>query len=277
MRCCFAAAVFVCQTTFAGPLPVPDFTAVADIRPEFENPPVMGVDAHGSAGFRYVAATGELSWTIEYEGLTSTPNGVHIHGPADPDQNAAIIVNLLVNSDSADSPIVGSVMISETNAETIFQGLSYVNLHTAANGGGEARGQLVIVGDETYETAMDPTQENHGVMGADGASGTAVFDYDLDSDTLSWVIEYQGMTATPTGGHIHAPADIGANAGIVLNLLANSASAESPIIGSIDAPTPALLGMIFAGRSYVNLHTPMNGAGEIRGQLATIIYADGFE
>lgn len=254
-----------------------DFIAVSDIRPEFEVPPVMGVDAHGSSGVRYDADSGVLSWVIEYTGLTSTPSGAHIHGPATPDNNADIIVDLLANSPSAESPIVGSVMIDATTAAIIASDLSYINLHTTANSSGEARGQQILLGDETFEASLDPDQESHEVVDADDATGRAVFRYDLDRDRLSWVIDYSGLTDTPTGGHIHAPADPGVNAGVVLDLLVNSQGSESPIVGRITGPDPELLGFMFAQRGYVNLHTPTNSAGEVRGQLAPIVFTDGFE
>ena len=85
------------------------------------------------------------------------------------------------------------------------------------------------------------------------------------------------MTEDPTGGHIHGPAEPGVNAGVVLNLLANSNGSASPIIGSIEAPGFDLLGMMYGRRGYVNLHTPTNGSGEIRGLILPTVFMDGFE
>ena len=74
---------------------------------------------------------------------------------------------------------------------------------------------------------------------------------------------YSGLTGALTGAHIHGPAAAGANAGIVVPF----ANSPSPIVGEAKL-TPAQAGDLMAGLYYVNLHTPGNPGGEIRGQLA---------
>jgi hypothetical protein len=94
-------------------------------------------------------------------------------------------------------------------------------------------------------------------------TGTADVQYDRDTGTLRYSITYSGLTGPLTGAHIHGPAAMGANAGIVVPF-ANSAS---PIKGEAKI-NPTQAGDLMAGLYYVNLHTAANPGGEIRGQLA---------
>jgi hypothetical protein len=64
----------------------------------------------------------------------------HIHGPADPGKNAGVVVPL---TGSLKSPIKGSKVLTSAEVADLEAGKYYVNIHTAANKGGEIRGQLM--------------------------------------------------------------------------------------------------------------------------------------
>jgi hypothetical protein len=83
-------------------------------------------------------ATNKLSWDVAYSGLTGPALAAHLHGPADPGQNAGVAVPLKVTP----SPITGSKVLTSAQAADLEAGKYYVNIHTAANKGGELRGQL---------------------------------------------------------------------------------------------------------------------------------------
>ncbi len=85
-------------------------------------------------------ATKTLTWTVEYSGLSGPATAAHIHGPADPGADAAIVVPFTGN---LASPIKGSATLTDTQIAQLEAGKWYVNIHTAANKGGEIRGQLV--------------------------------------------------------------------------------------------------------------------------------------
>jgi len=93
--------------------------------------------------------------------------------------------------------------------------------------------------------------------------GTATASLDTTTKTLSWTVDYSGLSGPATAAHIHGPADPGANAGIVVPFSGNLAS---PIKGSATL-TDAQIAQLEAGRWYVNIHTEANKPGEIRGQL----------
>lgn len=67
---------------------------------------------------------------------------------------------------------------------------------------------------------------------------------------------------TQTAAHIHGPAPVGTNAGILISLPTGSFSNFS--LGTL---TPAQIADLKAGLWYVNIHTTANPGGIIRGQL----------
>ena len=82
--------------------------------------------------------TRALNYKVEYAGLTGLATAAHIHGPAAPGANGPVMVPFA----SAASPIAGSVTLTADQRDALMAGQTYVNVHTAANPGGEIRGQL---------------------------------------------------------------------------------------------------------------------------------------
>jgi hypothetical protein len=98
---------------------------------------------------------------------------------------------------------------------------------------------------------------------ASSGKGMATASLDTTTKTLTWTVDYSGLSGPATAAHIHGPADPGANAGIVVPFTGNLAS---PIKGSATL-TDAQIAQLEAGKWYVNIHTEANKPGEIRGQL----------
>jgi hypothetical protein len=68
---------------------------------------------------------------------------MHFHGAADPGTNAGVQVNIGSIS-GLGSPTAGSTTITGAQGADLVAGLWYVNIHTAANPGGEIRGQVAV-------------------------------------------------------------------------------------------------------------------------------------
>src|SRR6266478_8142831 len=98
---------------------------------------------------------------------------------------------------------------------------------------------------------------------ASQGKGMATASLDTATKTLTWTVDYSGLSGPATAAHIHGPADPGANAGVLVPFTGDLAS---PIKGSA-ALTDAQISDLEAGKLYVNLHTAANKPGEIRGQL----------
>ena len=93
----------------------------------------------GTGTFTYDAATHTLNYNVTYEGLSGPAGAAHIHGPAEPGANAPPVVPFA----NAASPITGTATLTDAQAADLAAGKWYVNVHTAANRGGEIRGQIV--------------------------------------------------------------------------------------------------------------------------------------
>ena len=83
--------------------------------------------------------TSVLSWTVTYSGLTGPVKAGHFHGPAVAGANAGVALGF---TGSVESPVKGSATLTAAQIEDLAAGKWYVNLHTAANPGGELRGQV---------------------------------------------------------------------------------------------------------------------------------------
>ena len=101
------------------------------------------------------------------------------------------------------------------------------------------------------------------------ASGTADVTYNKDTKTLTYTVNWNGLTGKPTMAHIHGVAPKGTNSGVkhdLTNVLVKETSGsftDSVKIDASDIKEDSLL----SGFYYFNIHTPANPGGEIRGQI----------
>ena len=102
-----------------------------------EVPPVTGTGT-GAAVVNLDTATKQITYTVTYSGLSGPAKAAHIHCGAAAGANAGVAVPFK----STDSPITGSATLTDAQIADLEAGKCYVNIHTAANGGGELRAQL---------------------------------------------------------------------------------------------------------------------------------------
>ena len=94
----------------------------------------------GTATVTVDTAAKTVTWNVTYSGLTGPAGAAHIHGPAGPHDNAGVVVN--IGTGGLASPITGTAPITDAQIADLAAGKDYINIHTAANKGGEIRGQL---------------------------------------------------------------------------------------------------------------------------------------
>ena len=129
----------VCAMACAVPAGAETVTLKGDLKGANEVPPNTST-ASGTAEASFDTATRRLSWTVNYSGLTGPASGAHFHGPAEAGRNAGIVLPF---PGAITSPITGSSTLNEAQAADLLAGRWYANIHTAANPGGELRGQMV--------------------------------------------------------------------------------------------------------------------------------------
>ena len=93
----------------------------------------------GTADIDYDAATKKMSWKLTYSGLSGPATAAHFHGPAEAGKNAGVALAI---PNATSSPAEGSATLTDAQAADLMAGKYYVNVHTAANPGGEIRGQV---------------------------------------------------------------------------------------------------------------------------------------
>jgi hypothetical protein len=97
------------------------------------------------------------------------------------------------------------------------------------------------------------------------STGTGVLSgtYDTATGQMCWTVSFSGLTGTAISAHFHGPAPVGKAAGV---LLAATGWGKSPIEGCAK-PTELFVKYLNEGNIYFNIHTFVNKAGEIRGQV----------
>ena len=113
----------------------------ADLTAAAEVPPSKSTGS-GVAEMSLDTVTHELSWDVTFKGFSSDVVAAHIHGPAQPGQNAGVVIPFPKNPTS---PLHGSAKLTEEEQNQIMAGAYYVNVHTRNNPSGAVRGQLVVV------------------------------------------------------------------------------------------------------------------------------------
>ncbi len=108
----------------------------ADLKAASEVPPTNSKGS-GSVTATYDTASKKLSWKGSYKDLSGPATAAHFHiGEAG--KNGAVAVPI----SPATSPLEGSATLTDAQASELLAGRMYVNVHTAANRGGEIRGQI---------------------------------------------------------------------------------------------------------------------------------------
>ena len=102
--------------------------------------------ATGATGFGRLSIEGNaLTYRINFSDLSGPATAAHIHGPADTENPADVMIGL--NFTAATSGALSGTLdlstLSADQANSIRTGSAYVNIHTLAHPDGEIRGQLV--------------------------------------------------------------------------------------------------------------------------------------
>ena len=223
---------------------------------ENEVPPVV-TEARGFAALHLHHATGEVEFRLSETGI-QTPTMAHIHEGA-AGTNGPVRIDLLSiggGTFNPETPIQGRFTLTPTQITTMQGEGFYANVHSAAHPGGEIRGQVVSPRRYlVFQTQLSGTNEAPTPTNS-SATGYASMVLDTATNALTYRFATQGMT--PTMAHIHTgtvglagpiafPLDLGGTGVVTL--------------------TDAQAFVLANNGYYVNVHSALFPAGEIRGQL----------
>lgn len=114
---------------------------VAGLSGDAERPNPVNTTASGYGDFWLVG--NELTYDVDYTGLTSNATAAHLHGPADDETAAGVLQPLAPEGALGTSgAFSGTLTLTLEQLAAVADGLTYVNIHTATNPGGEVRGQV---------------------------------------------------------------------------------------------------------------------------------------
>jgi len=150
----------------------------------------------------------------------------------------------------------------------LVKGKLYFNVHTAANPGGEIRGQVLVNNGSSAFANMDSIQEIPAPAGQVPGKGTGSFWLNSAGTALNYSVTVNGLSGPLLAGHFHDAA--AGTAGGVVKTLSFVNSTATGTWSSTDASQPfsdSMLTEFLDGRLYVNVHTTANPGGEIRGQV----------
>jgi hypothetical protein len=141
LRCTVAAVGLATMLGFAPAALAEVQNYTATLNAQSEVPPVTGTTANGALGATYDTATRKLTYSVTFDKLTGPPSAAHFHGPAAAGANAGVVLPV---ADVSKNPINGEATLTPAQAADLQAGKWYFNIHTAANKGGELRGQVLL-------------------------------------------------------------------------------------------------------------------------------------
>ncbi|MCC6816848.1 MAG: CHRD domain-containing protein [Saprospiraceae bacterium] len=202
-----------------------------------------------------------LRYHIQLANLSGPITAAHIHD-GDASTNGPAITAL----SGSGNILSGEFDFSNEPIDFLFKlffGQLYINVHTSANPAGEIRGQIGYAGPFTCFGILNGSQEVPPVN--TGATGQAVVFSNSTLDTLTYLLNYSGLSGAPTAAHVHL-GDAGKNGQVLVPL--SPSAVPGLYFGGIviDRPNLALLS---TNSFYANIHTDLNKSGEIRGQIET--------
>jgi hypothetical protein len=205
---------------------------------------------------------GQLTWRLAFDGLSGNAIAAHIHVGA-PGVAGPVRVPLCAPCTSG---VTGTATITAEVLDAIMTGRAYVNVHTPTNPAGEIRDQVATVG--TIKTTLRASQERpkpKGKLAKERGTFTATVSRTGTSGVITWRLTFGKLSGRAIAAHIHSGAR-GQAGPVIVPLCApcrSGAHGKATVSASV-------LDALESGKTYVNVHTTKNPAGEIRGQIPAV-------
>lgn len=236
--------------------------------------PPNGSTATGFGRVTLNDAETQITASFYWSGLSGNATAGHIHGPAAVGVNAPIIFNMGPAAVASGSVIAATFAVSPTQVADLKAGLWYFNIHTAANPGGEIRGQITV--DSPFISYMSSGQENPPV--GVGATGSGAVSVNATGTQALVSMSWAGLSGTTTAAHVHSGRS-GINGPVICNFGLSGQPTSGTMTDFLCNFSPAQVTALRQGQLYLNIHTTANPGGEVRGQIqrrrSTVVDFDG--
>ncbi|MFT7299025.1 MAG: hypothetical protein ACI9WO_001847 [Sphingobacteriales bacterium] len=205
-------------------------------------------------------------------GLTVAITGAHL--PRAPSGTAGGVVTNLSTLISG-TKITGSMAVPAELKDSleilVKTGQIYLNLHTAANAGGEVRGQALASQDLYFDGGITTGQVAAPIMTASSGfgAGHGYINRSFDEYRYLFIIEADSLTGTITEAGLYVGA-LGAAGVLVKTLTVTGGNRIGGKWSKSDATQPLTddnINSFLYGDVYIKISTAANPSGEIRGQL----------
>lgn len=215
--------------------------------------------ASGTASLSAKLATGALSGKVTLSGVSATAVSVNEAFAGD---SGAALVHLSAGGAAGEWDVPAGALLTAEQVTALLQGKLYVLASSAANPAGEVRGQITLPNVMVSFSDMSGVQEVPPVSIA--ANGVAATTVDGVAGTVSVHVHASGVADAMAGDLSN-----GAAGATGTNLTALAKDPVDPGHWSIElAPiTVDDLANFDASRWYVNIMTPAQPGGAIRGQV----------
>ncbi|MDP5040830.1 MAG: CHRD domain-containing protein, partial [Paraglaciecola sp.] len=254
----------------------PTLLTADNLAPAFTASKTYTVQLSGSQEVPMVMTDSSATATIEIDeslpafkvtldaSMVEGATAAHVHAGSI-GMNGAVAFGLTSNNDGLFTLETSQLTAGSLNA--LLSGQWYLNVHTPANPGGEVRGQIVPDTTAVVTFGLSGLQEIPQVTSEAIGYGYALFNTLNNGVTLNVVTS--GVNDA-TMAHIHT-GFAGVNGPVLaaLSLDATALAADAYVWSTggeieLDNTTAELL---LSGGHYVNVHTPTNPSGELRGQI----------
>ena len=223
--------------------------------------PVVDTNADGFAAVTLDEAGSLMTLHVNTSGIDDASDA-HLHN-AFAGVSGPVEIGLTQDGSNLAHWFVEEAALSAEQLGALLAGGTYVNVHSPANPPGEIRGQVIPEGIVFALGELEGSQQVPAINSA--ASGRFAVTANPAAGTLVAHANTSGADDA-TAAHLH-DAFAGTNGPVIIGLTQDPG--DVALWSAVDAPVDAAqLDAIRAGRYYVNVHTPANPPGEIRGQVA---------
>ena len=217
----------------------------------------------GRAAMTLNEVTGALIVQAQVSGLADAV-AAHVHeGYAG--EGGPVLVGLAQDSSNAERWFVEDGTLNAAGLSAFAAGRLYVNVHTPANPGGEIRGQLLPEDVSVIKVAMSGAQEVPAVETSARGRAWVTFNAATGGNALLTIHANASGLDDAVAAHLHL-AYAGTNGPVQIGLTQDGNDPGHWFAEEASLTTEQLLGFL-VGQTYVNIHSPANPGGEIRGQV----------